>query len=168
MIIHWVGIGEVKSASAGAELGTILGSCISTVLWQPEQQFAVMNHILLPRRSRNHRSPTPDGRFADESWRMMQARLARQGICLKSCLAFVAGGGNVVDTLQNDIGGQNIAAMRDLLEAACIRVQSANVGGTSHRTARFNPATGEFTIGRNRKTVQQYAGQSFTPNRQAA
>jgi chemotaxis protein CheD len=168
MTLHWVGIGEVKSAGVGAELSTILGSCISTVLWQPEQQFAVMNHILLPRRSSNHRSPTPDGRFADESWRMMQARLARQGICLNSCLAFVAGGANVVDTLQTDIGAHNIDAMRDLLEAAGIQVQRANVGGNTHRTARFNPATGEFTIRRNRQADTQGAERSFNSKQQAA
>jgi chemotaxis protein CheD len=169
MIIHWVGIGEVKSAVEGAQLGAILGSCVSVVLWQPEQRFAVMNHILLPGRTRNHRGPTPDGRFADESWRMMQARLARQGICLKSCIAFVAGGGSVVDTLQNNIGAQNIARMREHLEAAVIPVNIADVGGTQHRSARFDPITGEFTVRRGQQAGQQVSAQaSFAFGHQAA
>ena len=169
MIIHWVGIGEVKSATEGAQLGTILGSCVSVVLWQPEKRFAVMNHILLPSRTRNHRGPSPDGRFADESWRMMQARLARQGICLNSCIAFVAGGANVVDTLQNNIGAQNIAHMRDHLEAAAIPVNIADVGGTQHRTARFDPINGDFVVRRGQQTAQQHSAQlEFKPGRQAA
>jgi chemotaxis protein CheD len=168
MIIHWVGIGEVKSASEGESLGCILGSCVSTVLWQPEQRFAVMNHILLPQRSRHHKSPSPDGRFADESWRMMQARLARQGIRLNSCIAFVAGGGNVIDSLQNEIGAHNIDCMMNMLEAATIPVHTASVGGTHHRTTRFNPVTGEFKLTQGKQPSMQLLGQSSNPTRQAA
>jgi len=146
MIIHWVGIGEVKSAGNGDHLGTILGSCVATVLWHPARRFAVMNHILLPERPHHKKSVSPDGRFARDSWRMMQTRLARQGISLAECVAYVAGGANVSDNLERDIGQKNIDAMLDFLDAARIPLRSLHAGGGGHRTARFDPDNGVFTV----------------------
>jgi len=168
MIIHWVGIGEVKSAVEGAQLGAILGSCVSVVLWQPEQRFAVMNHILLPRQGRHRKSEQADTRFAADSWHMMKERLAHRGISLNSCIAFVAGGGNVIDTLQGDIGMHNIECMLDLLETAAIPVHTANVGGTNHRTTRFNPVTGEFKVTQGRQPAMKLLRKPALTTRQAA
>lgn len=146
MVIHWVGIGEVKSCGPEAQLGSILGSCVSLVLWQPERCFAVMNHILLPHPGRGRPVAHPDGRFAVDAWRMMQTRLARQGICLSHCEAFLAGGGNVVDALRSDIGAQNIESMRALLNAAGVRLRASDVGGNRHRTAHFSPESGRLQV----------------------
>lgn len=149
MHIQWVGIGEVKSSSAGEQLGSMLGSCVATVLWHPPSRFAVMNHILLPRRPPHKRTQPPDGRFAPESWRMMQARLARQGIGLRECVAYISGGACAIDGMENPIGEQNIAVMLDFLSAARISICIQHVGGSGNRTVRFEPDSGVFHVAHN-------------------
>jgi chemotaxis receptor (MCP) glutamine deamidase CheD len=166
MIIHWVGIGEVKSAGNGDHLGTILGSCVTTVLWHSARKFAVMNHILLPYRPQHKKPMQPDGRFAGDSWRMMQTRLARQGISMRECEAYVAGGANVTDAVEQDIGQKNVDAMLDFLDATRVPVRAMYVGGTGHRTARFDPDNGLFRVMHNGIVVSPTNG--ITPSIRAA
>jgi chemotaxis receptor (MCP) glutamine deamidase CheD len=166
MIIHWVGIGEVKSAGNGDHLGTILGSCVTTVLWHAQRRFAVMNHILLPYRPRHKNNETPDGRFAGDSWRMMQTRLARQGISLHECEAFVAGGANVHNATEQEIGHKNVETMLGLIEQARVPVREISVGGNGHRTARFDPEIGLFRVMHNGIMVNHT--KSLMPGSQAA
>ena len=164
MVIHWAGIGEIKFAENGDQLGCILGSCVTVTLWHPGRRCAAMSHVLLPARPENRRGLVEerraepgrldatdrrvmrDGRYAPESWLMLKACIAAQGIYLDQCEAHVAGGGRVIDGFENDIGTKNINAVLDLLTANGVTLKSMDVGGFGHRTAHFDTKTGQFKV----------------------
>jgi chemotaxis protein CheD len=147
MLTQWVDIGKVKSARLGEELGCVLGSCVSAVLWCPQRRLAVMNHILLPKSLRETRRAAPDTRFAQDSWNQMLAQLAGFGVHASACMAFIAGGGNVTGQ-DSDIGRQNIASMKSLLDGAGVPIRASDTGGPYRRSVRFEPASGVFSVKR--------------------
>jgi chemotaxis protein CheD len=136
-----------SSNDANTQLASILGSCVSVVLWQPERKLAIMNHVLLSRAGRSRR-PLPraaDARYAQDSWNLMLAALGREGVQASECVGFLAGGARFTDQ-PGDIGQQNVDAMAQLLESAGVMLRRTDTGGRVSRAVRFDPATGAFTV----------------------
>jgi chemotaxis protein CheD len=150
MIIHRVGIGEIKRAARGEQLAAVLGSCVSVIVWHRASGFALMNHVLLPRRLSESAGENP-GRYADESWWLMEGMLRKKGVALRDCLSHLVGGGCGVDApTTGGIGFDNVATAFDLLVDADAKIESIDTGGRCYRSVRFDTESGELLVARHR------------------
>jgi chemotaxis protein CheD len=146
--------GEQAVGDARHRLRTLLGSCVSITLWQPQRRVGAMSHFLLPRRQRAAapgRKDALDARYADEALALMVQGLARHGIDARQCVARLFGGGDMfpnrpeppVFQRSGDVGRRNGEAARALLQLLQVPVASENLFGIGHRRIEFDIASGE-------------------------
>lgn len=141
---QWVGIGEIRQARHEDTLATVLGSCVSTILWHRHCGTALMNHVLLPQRALAGAHDA--GHYADESWALMCGWLARRGMSLQECHGFVVGGGHGRQLAVQHIGERNASRALTLLQQARVPVAACDVGGAVYRTIQFCVATGRLQV----------------------
>jgi chemotaxis protein CheD len=146
--------GEQAVGDARHRLRTLLGSCVSITLWQPQRRVGAMSHFLLPRRQRPSvpgRQDALDARYGDEALALMVQGLARLGIDARQCVARLFGGGDMFPAQPRtpragrtgDVGRRNGEAARTLLQQLGVPVASENLFGAGHRRIAFDVATGE-------------------------
>jgi chemotaxis protein CheD len=146
--------GEFAVGAAGTRMRTLLGSCVSIVLWHAHLRVGAMCHFLLSERGRGSgRSPhlQLDARYGDEALSLMIAGLARYGVAPADCEAKIFGGGNMFPGQSSpgalpNVGRRNGEAARELLRALGIAVASENLFGVGHRQIVFEVATGDVWV----------------------
>lgn len=121
---------------------TVLGSCVSIVLWHPQLRVGAMSHCLLGFGD----GVVADGRYVDGALNLMEARLRSAGAALPDCQAKVFGGGNMFPETNGaagmDIGRSNGEAALELLRARQIEVVAESLYGVGHRVIVFDIASG--------------------------
>ncbi len=162
--------GEYFVGDAGCRIHTLLGSCVSILLWHPGKRVGAMSHFLLSTRGRGG-AAEPDGRYGDEALELMLRGLRRAGVQPSECEAMIFGGGNMFPRKAGEppparrqplnVGEANGQAARALLQAHGIQVRSESLFGTGHRRVVFDVATGHAW-------VRQGAGDSAVRARQEA
>lgn len=145
--------GEFAVGDAGTRMRTLLGSCVSIVLWHAGFRVGAMSHFLLAERGKAARRPhdaRPDARYADEALSLMITGLARYGVAPADCEAKIFGGGNMFPDHshgpQLNVGRRNGEAARELLRGLGVHVASENLFGTGHRQIVFEVATGDVWV----------------------
>lgn len=137
--VKYVHQGEhAVSGDPGVMLTCVLGSCVSTCLYDETAARGGMNHILLP-----------DGAGTDQRsslygvnlMELLINALMRAGADRRRLRAKLFGGARVIDGSFN-IGERNVEFARSFLKAEGIPVVSESVGGPSGRRIRFWPTTG--------------------------
>lgn len=137
-ILH-VGQGEyVISDVPETMITTVLGSCVSACLWDPEAEVGGMNHILLPDTGGDGRS---DAFFAINAMELLVNGLLRAGAAKGRLVAKLFGGARML-TGVGDIGRRNAEMAKGFLEREDIRCVSSSLGGTRGRRLQFWPTTG--------------------------
>jgi chemotaxis protein CheD len=110
---------------------TLLGSCVSVVLWNAYLQVGAMCHFLLATRPREMEGPL-DGRYGDEALMLMM------------------GGGNMFPERANspvlDVGRRNGERAQTLLREYGIPVVSESLFGEGHRQIIFEIASGDVWV----------------------
>ncbi len=119
-------------------IGTILGSCVSACVWDPEVHVGGMNHIILPDRTTD--GIAIEGHGASAMERLINA-LLREGASRSRLRAKVFGGANMIAGL-TDIGQRNIEFIVDYLERERIPIDGRSLGGHQARMIRFWPHSG--------------------------
>lgn len=143
--------GELYFGDRHTRIRTLLGSCVSLVLWHPEKQLGGMSHFMLPTRQRG-RGQALDGRYGDEAIAMLldEIRLAKTRPQDYSVRLF--GGGNMFPGLARDsdrhIGERNIQAARRLIQDHGMQLKGEDVGGNSHRNLIYDVWSGRVAIKR--------------------
>jgi chemotaxis protein CheD len=146
--------GEQAVGDARHRLRTLLGSCVSITLWQPQRQVGAMSHFLLPLRQRPSvpgRQDALDARYGEEALALMVQGLARHGIDARHCVARIFGGGDMFPAQprapragrSGHVGRRNGEAARALLQALGVPVASESLFGVGHRRIEFDIASGE-------------------------
>jgi chemotaxis protein CheD len=145
--------GEQAVGDARHRLRTLLGSCVSITLWQPQRRVGAMSHFLLPRRQRPSvpgRLDVLDARYGEEALALMVQGLARHGIGARECVARLFGGGDMFPdqprpprAATGDVGRRNGEAARALLQQLGVPIASESLFGAGHRRIAFDIATGE-------------------------
>lgn len=135
--------GEYFVGGARHRVRTLLGSCVSIVLWAPRQRVGGMSHFLLP-----GRSPTGqrDGRYAADALALMLQALRRYRVEASDCEAKIFGGGDMFPDAprpQQTIGEKNGLAAHALLARHGIPVVSEDLYGAGHRKILFDVASGD-------------------------
>lgn len=119
-------------------IATILGSCVSACLWDPEARVGGMNHIVLPEPTGTWNTTESHG--ATDMERLINA-LLREGAARERLRAKVFGGANMIVGLP-DIGQRNAEFLTGFLERERIPVDGSSLGGNQARMIRFWPYSG--------------------------
>jgi len=119
---------------------TILGSCISACMRDPELGLGGINHFMLPDGA--GANPLSYGAHAME---MLINALMRAGGDRRRFEVKLAGGADVTGTA-TDIGARNIEFAKSFLRREGFRVRDEDLGGRVARNLRYVPSTGEMTI----------------------
>ena len=117
-------------------ISTILGSCISICLWDPEAKVGGMNHLLLPDMKSD--GGTSAGAVAMD--RLINQMMPHGAI--RTRLRAKLFGGSSMLAGRTDIGSRNAVFGRTYLANERIPCDVENVGGSQARKLRYWPATG--------------------------
>lgn len=132
------------TSAADEMLTTILGSCVSACIRDPDIGLGGMNHFLLPGDT-NDASPGQGARygaFAMEN--LINSILSRGG--QKSRLEIkVFGGGNVTNN-SSRIGSKNADFAREFLRLEGYQISAEDLGGEEPRRINYYPATGKVLM----------------------
>lgn len=123
---------------------TVLGSCVSLVMWCPRLRLGAMSHCLLPTRSRQPQGVHHgSGHYLDEALQWMTQRMHAQGCGALEIDVSIAGGAMAHDMT---IGQANVTQALTLVEAAGLRLVQQDTGGQIVRRLTFNLSDGCLTI----------------------
>ncbi|MEM1237821.1 MAG: chemotaxis protein CheD [Pseudomonadota bacterium] len=146
-VIH-IGQGEVRAVTdTSICLGTILGSCIATLIWDPEAKVGGLNHLLLP-----SSTGSDDGKV-DHDINLMELLIngvVRAGGARNNLRAKVFGGARMIDGL-GTTGAANAQFVDRFLADEGIPCVAKSVGGRYARRLRVWPAIGRVQQLRLRK-----------------
>jgi chemotaxis protein CheD len=145
--------GEYYVTCHDEAITTVLGSCISACVRDPERRVGGMNHFMLPEDSPNPRNGWLDpavrlatryGSYAMESLinDLMKLGAARERLEFK-----VFGGGRVL-TSMTDIGARNIDFVHGFLRIEGYKLAAEDLGGTQPRKIIYFPAAGRVRVRR--------------------
>jgi len=130
-------------------LSTVLGSCISACVRDTVAAIGGMNHFLLAEQSGSAKdrygASARYGAFAMEQ--LINSVLSR-GTGRKGNLVIKVFGGGNINTLQTDVGAQNVEFVRGFLLGEGYCIASEDLGGNFARRILFKPASGRIFIKR--------------------
>ncbi|QKE62092.1 chemotaxis protein CheD [Aquipseudomonas campi] len=132
---------------------TLLGPCVSIVLWFPAVRKGGMCHFQLPGKRRvTEHARDLDGRYGGEAWMWLKQQARAHALQLGDAEAKLFGGSRTLATpgasSRQEIGVQNIEFVEGLMEEAGLRVVGRDLGGDGYRYVRFDLATGEVWVRR--------------------
>lgn len=134
-------------------LHTLLGSCVSIVVWHPERGIGGMNHIILPERSARAAAAAGaagDGRYCSSAVAMLCQEIARAGTKPQQYQTYLVGGGKMYALPSGDeegnVGARNIAAARSQLKAAGFLIRNEHVGQEGYRKVELDLRTGAVNV----------------------
>lgn len=131
---------------------TLLGSCVSVVLWDPLNRLGAMCHFMLARR-RVHRLVAithqhSDGLYGVEALRWMETALIARGCPLDRCEAQVFGGARMGPSAAavSGIGEANVQLALGWLDDHRVHIRRVDAGGEQARRLSFHPLKGECRL----------------------
>ncbi len=138
--------GQFLATPAPTSVNTILGSCVSVCLWDPQSGIGGLNHFVLPHFAGSGRlSP----RFGNVAIASLIESLCSLGTDTQHLMAKIFGGAGVLGTsTRGDLGARNIAVARELLEQEGVPIVGEDVGGTYGRRLIFHTDAGTAWVKR--------------------
>lgn len=138
--------GEYYVTTQGEMIGTVLGSCVSACVRDPETGIGGMNHFMLPSRSVDQVDVVSDafryGNFAMEHLINDVMKLSGK----RSTLEFkLFGGGNILQGAGR-VGTKNIEFVRKYLSMEHFTVSAEDLGGDYPRKVLYDPSTGKVML----------------------
>lgn len=129
-------------------LRTLLGSCISVILWHPERRLAGMSHVILPNRGGRIRKEGYDGRYCDESIHLFCQEIVRARATPQQFQVYLVGGGQMFASEKGPfaVGVRNIDAARSHLKQAGFLLRAEHVGQEDYRKVEIDLKTGEVNV----------------------
>jgi chemotaxis protein CheD len=138
--------GEHEITSAKDEIvATVLGSCVSVCMRDPQAGVGGLNHFLLPKN--NGGDANAGERYGDTAMEVLINGLLKRGARRANLEAKVFGGARVLSgATMLAIGDGNIAFVTEFLKREGIPVVSKDVGGNRSRRIHYQPATGRAWV----------------------
>lgn len=143
--------GDLYFGGHATRIRTLLGSCVSMVVWHPVRRLGGMTHFMLPGR----RSPRPeecpcDGRYADEALELILNEIRGVGAWPREFRVGLYGGGRMFvmpgDSCMSRIGEDNARVARELMKRHGLSIHEEHLGGDGHRTMLFEVWTGKVVM----------------------
>lgn len=140
---------------------TLLGTCVSVVLYYPKGKIGGLNHYMLPHA---HHPDQESGRYGIFAMELLFNEFLKRGIHRRQLVAKVFGGGKVLDTTVPDgkphIGTQNAQFVLKYLKKEGIPIAAQDLEGDGGRKIYFFPWTGKVLVSRIRRTQEILASES--------
>ncbi|MET0535192.1 MAG: chemotaxis protein CheD [Steroidobacter sp.] len=158
-------IGQFYFGSGYIKIRTLLGSCVSIVMWHPRLRVGGMCHYLLPRRgSCGIAIAAPEGNYAEGAMELFMHELRNNGTRPSEYIVKLFGGGCMfvdskdsqrpfsdIAALRTDvreISTRNVVAGKELLSKHGFNISAENTGGVGSRTVVFELWSGDVWIRR--------------------
>ncbi len=141
---HAIVLGDVQATRGPALLKTLLGSCVSVCIFDPETGVGGMNHFSLPGVSDEGVS----ARYGAHAIELLITAVMKQGADRARLRAKVFGGANVLNSVSErlDVGARNAEFVLKHLGAEGVPVVGHSLGGTRGLIVWFRPHTGQAQV----------------------
>lgn len=137
-------------------LRTLLGSCVSVVLWHPGKKLGGMCHCVLPTRSQSYGAL--DGNHCEGAIQLFRRELERTATRATDYRTYLMGGARMSLGLRNadrvSVGERNIEACRTLLRQHGFSIIGEHIGASGPRRVEFNLDSGAVDVLHANKTVR--------------
>ncbi len=121
---------------------TVLGSCVSACIRDPQAGIGGMNHFMLAHNtSGGWGSDLHSARFGNFAMEKLINELIKAGARRERLEVKVFGGGNVTDS-SNAVGTDNAEFVMRYLQAEGLRCAAQDLGGSHPRRIHYYPQTG--------------------------
>ncbi len=157
--------GDYFFSDKDTRIRTILGSCVSIIVWHPQRLIGGMCHYMLSDRKRGPKDAL-DGRYADEAMAMFIRDIAAAGTKPHEYVVKMFGGGNMFPNAKTycnastcthknstvaclSISCRNERVALALAKQNGLKVHSTQLGGTGHRQVIFDVWTGDVWVRHN-------------------
>lgn len=122
---------------------TVLGSCISACIRDPETGFGGMNHFMLPTSTTGQWGDVSAAmRYGNYAMEVLINDLLRLG-ARKELLEIKLFGGARIGTANSDVGERNISFVQMYLRDEGLRPVAVDVGGVNPRRIHYFPTEGK-------------------------
>lgn len=143
--------------SVGAEyISTILGSCVSIVLYDKIMHIGGMNHFILAKDGKLASDTTGNiGRFGEYAIELLINEMVKKGSKKRNWEAKIFGGSNVFNMADADnrVGAVNIKFAYDYLMREGIKIVASDTGGIQPRKIFYDPQSSKIWLKRIRNSV---------------
>jgi chemotaxis protein CheD len=142
--------GQYYAGTGSSPITTVLGSCVSTCLWDPLERIGGMNHFMLPR-DMPGASPswTASARFGLYAMEVLINDMIRMGAARHRLVAKVFGGARLLAGVgAMDVGAKNCAFVLEFLQTEGIGILAKDLQGTCPRKVYFFPDSGMVKVKR--------------------
>lgn len=139
--IVYIAQGEFQTSNLpNVVFSTVLGSCVSACIWDPNIGVGGMNHFLLAKSSDSDEARSL--RYGVHAMEMLINDLLKKGARRNSLRAKLFGGANMASNL-GDIGQSNARFAKSFLQTEDIPCIAESLGGTWARRVLFRPSLGQ-------------------------
>ena len=130
------------SSDPTCALNTVLGSCVSVCLHDPDARIGGMNHFLLPE---GDSSSVDEMIYGLHAMELLINGLLRGGARRSKLTAKLFGGASMISGL-SDIGERNVAFAHRFLRDEGFPIVAEDTGGRRGRRLRFWPESGRVQM----------------------
>ncbi len=133
--------GHLLVSATPLSVTTILGSCVTVCLWDPQKKVGGLNHFMLPILAG---SITASARFGNVAMDELLEKMRAAGARLPFLQARVFGGACMFTQMQSEshLGAKNAEFALNYLTRRAIEVLQVDVGGNRGRKLIFDTETG--------------------------
>jgi chemotaxis protein CheD len=142
--------GQYHASTGPGTITTVLGSCVSTCLWDPVERIGGMNHFMLPGDGAAPNAAwTASARFGVYAMEVLINQMMRMGADRRRLVAKVFGGARVLAGFDKlDVGAKNAEFVLEFLKTEAIPVAAQDLLDVHPRKVYFFPATGKVQLKR--------------------
>jgi len=142
--------GQYFAGSGKGVITTVLGSCVSTCLWDPLERIGGMNHFMLPGEMAGPlHAWTASARFGVYAMEVLINDMLRMGAGRGRLVAKVFGGARLLPGVGAlDVGAKNSAFVLEFLQVEGIKVLAQDLQDVYPRKVCFFPDTGMVKVKR--------------------
>jgi chemotaxis protein CheD len=143
--------GDAYATNEQILLSTVLGSCVSVVLWDKRLKQGGMNHFMLPGNPKQVFYLDEHGKYGMYAMELLVNQLIKLGSIRSNLVAKVFGGAMVLVSTRSEessISRANINFAYNYLEVEGFPLVSSDVGGNQARKILLDPVTGKVMLKR--------------------
>ena len=141
--------GEYFVSCSEEIISTVLGSCVSACIRDPELRVGGMNHFMLPDGTDSRQvgpgEIPPQARYGLFAMEHLINEILKLGARRETLEVKLFGGGRVLEAM-TDIGERNITFVQDYLRTEELKVFSQDLGGVHPRKVNYFPHTGRVLV----------------------
>lgn len=136
--------GGLHVSRTGAEVRTVLGSCVAACLYDPILKVGGMNHFMLP----DGFHETRPARYGVHAMELLINEIMKAGGDRSRLRAKVFGGASVIAALKSsaDVGTRNVEFIRRFLAAERIPIDAEQLGGVQPLEVRLHTDTAKVRV----------------------